>query len=206
MATFEERICGYCDSRVSTLGRIKARSLGADVLTLTALKVLVYAQLEGGIKDLASCVFRDLNNRRMALGDINPRLLQWRNATDIGRFRSMVTFQMIGVRSPFAAELGKQLKVRGINRRSEFNQMDWEAVRSVYSGLGLDHRSVERLRGRITQIVDDRNDAAHYGVPPALATALMEKQVREDADVVEHVLTDFSVQLLPFFQSGLHKR
>lgn len=83
MATFKDRIFEYCDTRVSTLGKIKTRSLGADVLTLTALKVLVYAQLEGGIKDLASCVIRDLNNRRMPLSDINPRLLQWRNAEDI---------------------------------------------------------------------------------------------------------------------------
>jgi hypothetical protein len=206
MATFEERICGYCDTRVSTLGKIKARSLGADVLTLTALKVLVYAQLEGGIKDLASCALRDLNNRRMAVGDINPRLLQWRNAEDIRRFKSMVTFQMIGALSPFAGALGKQLKVRGINRKSEFNQMDWDAVRKVYSGLGLDYSSVEKLRGQITQMVEDRNDAAHYGVLPTLGTTLMERQVRENADVVEHVLTDFSVQLLPFFASGLHRR
>ena len=86
---------------MSTLGKIKARSLGADVLTLTALKVLVYAQLEGGIKDLASCVVRHVNNRRMSVGDINPRLLLWRNAEDIRRFKSMVTFQMIAAPSPF---------------------------------------------------------------------------------------------------------
>jgi hypothetical protein len=121
MATFETRICNYCDTRVSTLGKIKARSLGADVLTLTALKVLVYAQLEGGIKDLASCVLRDLNNRGMPVGDINPRLLQWRNAEDIRRFKSMVTFEMIAAPSPFGPALGKRLRVNGINRKSELN-------------------------------------------------------------------------------------
>jgi hypothetical protein len=206
MPTFEERIFGYCDTRVSTLGRIKARSLGADVLTLTALKVLVYAQLEGGIKDLASCVFRGINSRRMALGEINPRLLQWRNADDIYRFRSMVTFDMIGTPTPFAAELGRYLKIRGINRKREFNQMDWESVRRVYSGLGLDCRSVEKLREQITHIVEDRNNAAHHGVLPTVATTLMERQVRESADAVEHVLTDFSLQLLPFFKDNLHRR
>jgi len=206
MATFEERIFEYCDTRVSTLGKIKARSLGADVLMLTALKVLVYAQLEGGIKDLASCVLRNLNSQRLAVGDINPALLQWRNAEDIGRFKSMVTFQMIGRPSPFAGALGKRLKLRGINRQSEFNQMDWTAVRKVYSGLGLDHSSAEKLKSQIAQIVEDRNNAAHYGVLPTLGKTLMEKQVRESADVVEHVLTDFSIQFLPFFTSGLHRR
>ena len=101
MATFQDRIFNYCDTRVSTLGKIKARSLGADLLTLTALKVLVYAQLEGGIKDLASCVLRDLNNRRMVVGEINPRLLEWRNAEDIRQFKSMVTFEMIAAPAPF---------------------------------------------------------------------------------------------------------
>jgi hypothetical protein len=206
MATFEDRICDYCDTRVSTLGKIKARSLGADALTLTALKVLVYAQLEGGIKDLASCVLRDVNNRRLAVGDINPGLLQWRNAEDIRRFKSMVTFQMIAAPSPFGGALSKHLKVRGINRKNELNQMDWEAIKKVYNGFGLDCTSVEKLRGRITQIVEDRNDAAHYGVLPTLRATLMEKQVRENADIVEHVLTDFSIQLLPFFASNLHRR
>jgi hypothetical protein len=206
MATFQDRIFNYCDARVSTLGKIKARSLGADLLTLTALKVLVYAQLEGGIKDLASCVLRDLNNRRMPVGDINPRLLQWRNAEDIRQFKSMVTFEMVAAPAPFAQALGKRLKVNGINRKSELNQMDWEAIRKVYDGLGLDRRSVEKLRAQITLVVEDRNDAAHYGVLPTLGPRLMEKQVRENVDVVEDVLTDFSVQLLPFFASNLHRR
>src|SRR5580698_636348 len=101
MATFQDRIFNYCDTRVSTLGRIKARSLGADALTLTALKVLVYSQLEGGIKDLASCVLRDVNNRRLTTGVINPKLLQWRNANEIQAFKSMVTFEMVATPSPF---------------------------------------------------------------------------------------------------------
>jgi hypothetical protein len=84
--------------------------------------------------------------------------------------------------------------------------MDWEAIRKVYNGLGLDHSSVEKLRGQITLIVEDRNDAAHYGVLPTLGTTLMERQVRENAGIVEYVLTDFSVQLLPFFASNLHRR
>lgn len=188
------------------LGKIKARSLGADVLTLTALKVLVYAQLEGGVKDLASRVLRDLNNRHMSVGDINPKLLQWRNAEDIRQFKSMVTFQMIAAPLPFGGALGKRLNVKGINRKSELNQMDWDALRRVYDGLGLDHSSVEKLRGQITAIVEDRNDAAHYGVLPTLATTLLERQIRENANIVEHVLTDFSLRILPFFTSGLHRR
>lgn len=206
MATFEDRICGYCDTRVSTLGKIKARSLGADLLTLTALKVLVYAQLEGGVKDLASCVLRDLNNRHISVGDINPGLLKWRNAEDIRQFQSMVTFEMIAAPSPFGKALTRPLKVRAINRKSELNQMDWEAIRRIYQGLGLDHGSVQKWRGQITQIVEDRNDAAHYGVLPSLGATLMESQVRVNAGIVEDVLTDFSVQLLPFFANGLHKR
>ena len=57
----------------------------------------MYAQLEGGIKDLASCVLRDLNLRHMSVGDIKPELLQWRNPNEINRFRSMVDFNMIAI-------------------------------------------------------------------------------------------------------------
>jgi hypothetical protein len=84
--------------------------------------------------------------------------------------------------------------------------MDWEAIRKVYTGFGLDYVSVEKLRGQITLIVQDRNDAAHYGVLPTLGPTLMEKQVRENAGIVEDVLIDFSLRLLPFFASNLHRR
>ena len=84
--------------------------------------------------------------------------------------------------------------------------MDWDAIRGVYDGLGLDHTSVEKLRSQITLIVEDRNDAAHYGVLPTLGPTLLERQIRENANIVENVLTDLSLQLLPFFASGLHRR
>jgi RiboL-PSP-HEPN len=206
MVSYAERIGDYCDTRVSTLGRIKARSLGADALTLTALKVLVYSQLEGGIKDLASCVLRDVNNRRLTTGDINPKLLQWRNANEIQVFKSMVTFEMVAAISPFGHALNKRVKVRGINRKSEMNQMGWETIRKVYDGLGLDHSFVGTLRNEISDIVEDRNHAAHYGVVPPFGTTMMEKQVRENANVVEKVLTDFGIRLLPFFEQNMHRR
>ncbi len=113
---------------------------------------------------------------------------------------------MISSPSPFGEALVKRLKVRGINRKSELNQMDWEAIRQVYDGLGLDYSSVEKLRDQITHIVEDRNDAAHYGVLPNLGPTLLERQVRENAKIVENVLNDFSLRLLPFFETGLHRR
>src|SRR5579872_2064335 len=107
MRTFESRILDHFEIRAATLGKIKARSVGADSLTLTALGVLVYAQLEGGIKDLTSCVLRDINLRRVPIRDIKPGLLKWRNASDISRFKSMVDFEMIAEPSPFAPAVEK---------------------------------------------------------------------------------------------------
>ncbi|MGH9504614.1 MAG: MAE_28990/MAE_18760 family HEPN-like nuclease [Terriglobales bacterium] len=206
MPTFEERIQSHYDSRARTLGGIKARSLGADSLTLTALSVLVYAQLEGGIKDLAACVIRDLNLRNMSIGNIRPELLKWRNPNDINRFKSMVDFKMITSVSPFAPALGKRLKVRGINRKAELNQMGWETIKRVYRGLGLDQTEIERSRVKIDQIVEDRNEAAHRGVLPSIGATYMEKHVRDNVAVVENVLTDLSLQLLSFFTNQLHMR
>ncbi|HLV87700.1 MAG TPA: MAE_28990/MAE_18760 family HEPN-like nuclease [Candidatus Sulfotelmatobacter sp.] len=206
MAAFEDRICEYCDARVSTLGKIKAKSLGADALTLTALKVLVYAQLEGGIKDLSACVLRDLNNRGMTLGEIKPSILQWRNSNDIARFRSMVNFEMIAMTSPFSTALAKQLRIRGINRKREMNQMDWEGVKRVYTGFGLDYTAIESMKGKIDGIVEDRNEAAHYGGLSKRLNTLLEQELRENAGVVEHVLNDLSLQLLPYFTNLSHRR
>ena len=206
MPTFADRIHSYFDLRISTLGRIKSRTLGADSLTLTALNVLVYAQLEGGVKDLASCVVRDLNIRHLPMGDIKPDLIQWRNPSEINRFRSMVDFHMIATPAPFAPALAKRVKVRGIDRRNELNQMSWDAIRRVYKGLSLDFSEVELLAARIDQIVDDRNEAAHYGLLPSVAATFMEKHVRDNAMVVENVLTDFSLRILPFFSDRLHMR
>jgi hypothetical protein len=206
MPTFEETIQSHLDARTSTLGRIKTRSLGADSLTLTALGVLVYAQLEGGIKDLTACVLRNLNTRRPPLGEIKPELLRWRNPEELNRFRSMVDFTMIAMPSPFEPALQRRFKVKGINRRNELNQMDGDAIRRVYRGLSLDHTEIEKLATKIDQIVEDRNEAAHHGILPSTAATLMEKHVRENVAVVENVLVDFSLQLLPFFANRLHAR
>jgi hypothetical protein len=206
MPIFQDRIHGHFDERITTLGKIKARSLGADSLTLTALNVLVYAQLEGGIKDLASCVLRDLNLRHMTVGEIRPDILKWRNPDEIDRFRAMVDFEMIAKMSPFAPNLGKRLKVKAINRRAELNQMSWEAITRIYRGLGLDPKEIEPLKTRIDEIVDDRNAAAHHGSLLGVAVAFMEQHVRDNVLAVEAVLTDFSLQLLPFFINRQHAR
>jgi hypothetical protein len=206
MATFEGRIQDHLDARISTLGKVKLRSLGADSLTLAALNVLVYAQLEGGVKDLAACVLRDVNARGMALGTIKPGLLKWRNPDELDRFRSMLNFDMVALPSPFNPILGKRIKVRGINRKVELNQMSWKAMKQVYSGLGLDYAYIEKSKAQIDDLVDYRNIAAHHGVLPPVATAFLERQVRENVVVVENVLIDLSIQLLPFFTNRLHMR
>ena len=206
MPTFEESVHNHFDARTSILGKIKSRTLGADALTLTALNVLVYAQLDGGIKDLASCVLRDLNRRPLQLGEIKPEILQWRNPHEINRFKSMVDFTMIAQASPFAPALMRRLKVAAINRRTEMNQMGWDTIRRVYSGFGLDVTEIERCKTKIDQIVDDRNEAAHHGVLTDKAASYMEKHVRENVAVVEDVLTHFSLQLLPFFTNRLYVR
>jgi len=54
--------------------------------------------------------------------------------------------------------------------------------------------------------VEDRNQAAHHGVLPSTLASDMEQQVRKKVDVVESVLTDFCLQLLPFFSSRMHVR
>lgn len=86
------------------------------------------------------------------------------------------------------------------------NQMDWRAIGEVYTGLGLNHTEINKLKTKIDEIVEDRNQAAHHGALPPLAANYMEQQVREKVDVVETVLTDLCLQLLPFFISNLHVR
>lgn len=206
MPQFEDIISSYYDSRISTLARIKARSLGSDTLVLSALTVLAYAQLEGGVKDVSACVIKHVNARNMELGEIAPGLLKWRNQEEIARFRSMVDFDMIGAASPFATVLKRRVKVKAINRRHELNQMSWAALKSVYDGFGLDCTFVERASTKIDGLVDARNEAAHHGVMPNTAAALLEGQVRDNVLTVENVLTDLSLQLLTFFTGRMHKR
>ncbi len=68
----------------------KASSSRASVLialTLTARNVLVYGQLEGGIKDRAASVTTRPKSCDMTVGDINPELLNG-NQNEIDRFRA----------------------------------------------------------------------------------------------------------------------
>ena len=206
MPSFEERLENLLDDRARTLARIKARSVGADSLTLTALSVLVYAQLEGGIKDLASCVLKDLNLLRPRIGTIKPKLLTWRNPEHIETFKKKVDFEMIAMPSPFASTLAVPFQLKPINRRYEMNQMDWRAIGAVYTGLGLNHTEIDKLRAKIDEIVEDRNQAAHHGVLPATVASDVEREVRKKVDVVENVLVDFCLQLLPFFTNRMHLR
>jgi hypothetical protein len=130
----------------------------------------------------------------------------WRNPEQIDTFKAKVNFEMIAVSSPFASALATPFQVKPINRRYEMNQMDSKAVGAVYTGLGLDHSEIDKLKTKIDEIVEDRNQAAHHGVPPTTAAGYMQQQVREKVDVVETVLTDFCLQLLPFFTNSLHVR
>ena len=151
MASFEEKIQNHLDDRARTLARIKTRSVGADTPTLTALSVLVYAQLEGGVKDLAACVIKDLNILRPNIGRIRPKLLVWRNPEEIDKFKARVDFDMIAAASPFASALAVPFQLKPINQRYELNQMDWKAIGKVYTGLGLDHAEINKLRTKSTK-------------------------------------------------------
>lgn len=206
MPLFEDTISSYYDSRITTLARIKTRSLGADTLVLSALNVLAYAQLEGGIKEATSCVIKHINRRNMEVGEIAPRLLKWRNQEEIARFRSLVDFDMIGNTAPFAAALKRKVKINTINRRRELNQMSWANLRTIYDGLGLNRINVYRAAAAIDGLVDVRNEVAHHGVMPPIAATLMEAQVRNNVQMVEDILTDFSLQLLAFFSARMHVR
>jgi hypothetical protein len=206
MSQFEDAISSYYDSRLSTLAGIKARSLGADVLVLSALRVLAYAQLEGGVKDASACVIRHVNARKMGLGDIAPSLLKWRNIEEVDRLRALVNFEMIGLATPFGPALGRRVRINPINRRHELNQMTWAAVKKVYSGLGLDCAAIQHCASGVDDLVAARNEVAHYGSVPKAAAALVEGQVRANVATVEDVLTDLSLQLLSFFSKRLHAR
>ena len=121
MGAFEDSIHSKYDERVGTLAKIKARSIGADALVLSAMNVLSYAQLEGGIKDLASYIIKEVNRRNLNLGDISPALLQWRNSEELDRYRNLLNFELIGSSDPFRPHLSRKTVVRPINRRGEFN-------------------------------------------------------------------------------------
>lgn len=205
MAPLESDLTRHYDERLRTLARIKARSIGADPLTLAALTVLTYAQLEGGIKDLAARVIKEVNLRRMKLGDVSPELLQWRNESLLPSLRNFVDFNMIGATTPFDAQLQQIVEVMPINRRFELNQMNWDAVARVYGGFCLDPRSIERLASTLDQLVETRNQVAHHGSLAALV-ALLENQLRSNVAAVEDVLTDLTLQLLEFFPRNLHMR
>jgi RiboL-PSP-HEPN len=206
MPQFENVISSYLDARVSTLARIKTRSLGADTLVLSALTVLVYAQLEGGVKDISGCVIKHVNARNMELGEIAPQLLKWRNKEEIDRLKAMVDFDMIGEPSPFSTGLRRRVKVLPINRHRELNQMGSAAIKRVYEGFGLDDTFVQRSATKIDGLVGARNAAAHHGSVPMTAAVLLEGQVRENLLVVENVLFDLCIQLVTFFSNRKHLR
>jgi hypothetical protein len=206
MPSFEDIVHHHYDVRISTLGKIKSRSLGADMLTLVALTVLAYAQLEGGVKDLASCVIRHVNYRNLQLGQITPQLLTWRNPDELNQFKSLITFENVAEARPFSKALERRTKIRSIDRRFELNQMGWASLKNVYGGFGLTLTEIERSAAEIDALVEARNQAAHYGIPPSTASSIIENQLRGYVTMVEAVLTDLSLQLLPFFSDRMHLR
>jgi hypothetical protein len=206
MPAYEDSIHGYYDERTATLASIKSRSVGADVITLTALNVLVYAQLEGGIKGLASIVIKNINARKLAVGRIAPCILKWRNPNEVDRFRAMVDFDMITTAAPFSSALTRHVEISGINRRFELNQMSWDAVRAVYRGFGLSDQNISQFASNIDDLVETRNAAAHHGLPKKVASPLMEVQLRNDVTMVGNVLTDASLQFLQYFSGDKHLR
>jgi hypothetical protein len=194
------------DERISTLARIKARSVDADVLTLTALRVLIYAQLEGGIKEQVALLLKLLNRFHLQIRELPPSLLKWRNPDDLNRFRAAVAFESLTEQFPFGDLPSKRVRIRPLNRTKEFNQMNSESLQCIYAGLGLRSVAIEAKWSAVDELVTARNDAAHHGLMPKNASALFEGQVRDDASMVELILTDIAVQSVTFFSSGLHRR
>ena len=206
MGTYEDKVQHIYDSRMGTLAKIKARSLGADNLVLSALNVLVYAQLEGGVKELAAFVIKSINFRNPQVGELAPCLLSWRNPEEIGHFQRAIDFYSISKEQPFRAELQRPVSLRPINRRYELNQMSWLALQGLYRGLGLSDSEVSQHSADIDSLVDERNQIAHQGIPSELASKLLENQLRASAGIVENVLTDLSLHLLNFFSENKHRR
>lgn len=170
------------------------------------MRVLVYAQLEGGVKELAAIVIRDVNARRLQVGELAPCLLRWRNRDDLTRFKAVVDFSSISLAFPFGNLPAKRVKIQPINRRREFNQMTWENLNEIFIGFGLDISAVQQCSSAIKDLVEARNDAAHHGAMPRLARELLEAQVRGDVILVEGILTDLALQFIPFFANRQHKR
>jgi hypothetical protein len=206
MSQFDEELHAFYDARILTLAKIKTRTLGADALVLAALNVLVYAQMEGGVKELSSRTIKDVNRRKLPLGVLSPSLLRWRNSEDISRFKATVTFDTITDTAPFLTPLAHVVPVKGINRLAEFNQMNWISVSKIYKGLKLDLSQVELLKDGIDELVSTRNETAHRGKLPGVALHFLEKQTRGNVALVENVLTDLTLQLLSFFGKKLHLR
>jgi hypothetical protein len=206
MSPFESAVNAHYDARLSTLAAVKAKSIGADTLVLSALTVLAYAQLEGGVKDMSACVIKQVNSLKLEWGQVSPRLLKWRNQDDLARFRATIDFDMIGAAYPFVPLLKKRAQIRPIHRRAELNQMTWSALKAVYHGFGLDSQDIERSAADVDGLVDARNNAAHRGVLPVTTAIMLERQVREHVSIVENVLTDLALRLMPYFTNGLHRR
>ena len=206
MGAFEDSIHSKYDDRFGTLAKIKARSIGADALVLSAMNVLSYAQLEGGIKDLASYIIKEVNRRNLNLGDISPALLQWRNSEELDRYRNLLNFELIGSSDPFRPHLSRKTVVRPINRRGEFNQMNWPSLMKLYTGFRLNSTAIQGFESAVGDLVSARNTAAHHGLPPPLAATMLELQLRGYVVAVEGILTDLSLQMLTFFSNRLHLR
>ena len=112
---------------------------------------------------------------------------------------------MIAAASPFASALAVPFQLKPINQRYELNQMDWKAIGKVYTGLALTMLKSTSSRTKIDETLRTATEAAHHGILPATAADnSTERQVREKVDVVETVLTDLCLQLLPFFSNALH--
>lgn len=206
MSSYEQSVHKLYDDRISTLARIKTRSVDADVLTLTALRVLVYAQLEGGIKEQIAVVIRQINAYKLQLGNTSPALLKWRNKDDLSRFKAAVSFDNISLAFPFGNLPTRRTKVKPLNRVREFNQMNSQSLAEIYSGLKLNSSMISQSVSAVNDLVEARNDAAHHGIMPKTAKKWLETQVRGDAAIVEMILTDIALQMLTFFANGLHLR
>jgi hypothetical protein len=112
---------------------------------------------------------------------------------------------MIGAKVPFDAILSKRVKVTAINRKREMNQMSWQTLKIMYAGLGLDYLSIEHVASEVGDLVSAGNAAAHDRIMPTVAAGLLESQLRTNVAVVENVLTDLSVKLLDYFNTGCTK-
>jgi hypothetical protein len=196
---FLEPIIDSYDERVGLLGRVKVRSLNADDLHLACYHVLVYAQLEGFVKDVVGQLVDYLNKKKSPRMALTAEILRDRTEAAEDELRALLSLDTYAdIEDRVRTFMQSSCEIKPLQTKYELNQMNGDTIEKVYRWFGWSTASVSVQILTANDLITVRNSVAHHGRLTKLGTQSSRNELMRSIIAVSLIMGDIGEHALNY--------